>query len=346
MPEFVNRISIETIYGFKNINLFYGDILNSKDELLVISTHANPEMEMDGLLVNSLKKRFDVDFKFSNPLIIIKEQFGTFKLDKLTNNYPFKQILYVRIPGAHNFEDENKQLEIYKDALWSVFGSVAALELKNETFESMSLPLLAGQRYYPVLGMLNIFLTQATNWLKISRYMNNINFYIYDFEHSKKWDEAINTTLGRNVIAKARNEIIRALCAEIIDKIKKIKIKGNGIIVKNAILIENAIKSDNVNLQLVSIFSRSLIEAIVQEICINKSIVWRGNLLNDIEALKSAAIIAPWMISHFHTLRILGNASVHVKNSVNYIPENLHEEDLIPVLVSLLRVISFYLKWD
>jgi hypothetical protein len=116
--------------------------------------------------------------------------------------------------------------------------------------------------------------------------------------------------------------------------------------VNNAILIENSIKSDNVNLQLVSIFSRTLIEAIVQEICINKSIVWRGNLLNDIEALKSAAIIAPWMISHFHSLRILGNASVHVKNSVNYIPENLQEEDLITVLVSLLRVISFYLKWD
>ena len=73
---------VETIYGFKNINPFYGDILNSKYELLVISTHANPEMGMDGILVNALKKRFDVDiqsgckqivegkgFSASNPLV-------------------------------------------------------------------------------------------------------------------------------------------------------------------------------------------------------------------------------------------------------------------------------------
>ena len=66
---------VETIYGFKNINPFYGDILNSKYELLVISTHANPEMGMDGILVNALKKRFDVDmFRKSYPQVDIQKK--------------------------------------------------------------------------------------------------------------------------------------------------------------------------------------------------------------------------------------------------------------------------------
>jgi len=52
--------------------------------------------------------------------------------------------------------------------------------------------------------------------------------------------------------------------------------------------------------------------------------------------------IAPWIRGYMHTLRILGNESVHEKTSDGRIPAHLNQDDLALCLFCLQRVVEFW----
>lgn len=91
-------------------------------------------------------------------------------------------------------------------------------------------------------------------------------------------------------------------------------------------------------------FGREVAEFVVNSLCVQHGIALKWGLADNIKALGAAKIIAPWIIVHFDTLRAHGNSAVHVSQKDRFVPPTLEDEDLLSVLISLLRVLLFW-QW-
>lgn len=60
--------------------------------------------------------------------------------------------------------------------------SLAALELRTDALKSIALPLLAGTRGYAIRDLMGAIIEHSVAWLKVSRYMKAINFYVLEEE--------------------------------------------------------------------------------------------------------------------------------------------------------------------
>jgi hypothetical protein len=69
----------------------------------------------------------------------------------------------------------------------------------------------------------------------------------------------------------------------------------------------------------------------------------KGHLADHIKQLWQGKQIAPWIITHLDCLRAFGNEAVHFSDYVTYRPRRLHDDDLVPILASMQRVIAFFL---
>ena len=109
--------------------------------------------------------------------------------------------------------------------------------------------------------------------------------------------------------------------------------------------ITRELRGDEVSIRRLATFGRILTEQMVREITLSEGLSWNGNLFEGISELGKHRRIAPWIISHFHTLRVLGNESVHEGPDEHYVPSDLQDSDLVPVLACLSRILSFWKSW-
>ena len=348
--KLVNTTAIESASGFKSINLFHGDICAAKDELLVLSTHANPGLPPEGEVVDALVDAFGMDFSALVPVVTVGEQanIGTFQVRQASNRkeHPAKDVFMVRVPGMSSVEQWGEDpLQVYEEVAWTLFGSLAAFEQKEVFFKSMAMPLLGGMRGYPPKKIMEILLKKSATWLKVSQAMGSVNLYLFKADDVALWTDAMNGVLGRRSIDSAKNEVVRALRDEImvlIDGGGRFGHKEMADLVKP---IRSALAEKQICLQLICAFSRRLTEKIVNDILEERKLEKRGILAADIQTLAYKQVVAPWIVSHFHALRVFGNETIHAKPGVSYRPEFLQDDDLVSVLTSLRSVIQFYANW-
>lgn len=175
--------------------------------------------------------------------------------------------------------------------------------------------------------------------------MNSINLYLFEDEYLSVWNEAMNSALGRRVIDSVKDSVVQALKDEILVKLKSSeKFKSPNMFDIVSPIIQ-ALQGAQICLQLVSTFSRKLVEEIVNQLILEKKLIDRGSLVNNITMLNYEQVVAPWIASHFHALRVFGNETVHAKSEVKYRPKSLQEDDLVAVLTSLKSVVHFYREW-
>jgi len=346
----INSTTIESPSGLRSINLYHGDICVADDELLVISSHAGSDNKPTGMVVNSLTSNFAVDFSLLAPILTLEsvDFVGTYRVQSVAESkHPAKEILLVRIPGYDAAERHTPDpMGFYAETVWTLFGTLAAFEQKGCCFSSMAMPILAGSRGYPEQEIMEVLLAKTAKWLKSSSSMNEVNFYLFENDYLKVWSDAMNAALGRRMIDSAKDNVVTALRDEIVANIKSsAKFKQSGIfdVIKP---IEGALQEKQICLQLVSTFSRKLVEYIVDQLMREKTLGSRGSLVNNITMLNYEQVVAPWIASHFHALRVFGNETVHVKGEVKYRPKSLKEDDLVAILTSLRSVLSFYADWE
>lgn len=343
-----NTTTIESPTGLRAINLYLGDICAAKDELLILSSHAGTDYPT-GMVVEALTRKYSIDFSRLGAVITLERfsSVGTFRLQgRPADSHPAKDILIVRIPGFDTVNNYGHvPMEVYEEAVWTLFGSLAAWEQKGIFFRSMAMTLLGGQRGYPKQQIMQVVLRQATNWLKSSRGMNTINLYLYEADQLQDWNEAMNSVLGRRSIDSAKNAVVKALRDEIlvlIEQSGKYRAPDLADIIKP---IQGALATKDIYLQQVAAFGRTLVEKIVFTILHERNLEVKGILAQNIQALGYQQVVAPWMVNHMHALRVFGNETLHAKEQVSYKPECLQEDDLVAILTSLRSVIQFYAEW-
>jgi hypothetical protein len=121
---------------------------------------------------------------------------GTFRLHN-KGRFSGEELLLVRIPGPHPINDKEQPISVYRRALWTLFGSLAALELRTDRLKSMALPLLGGTRGYEIKDLMRAILEQSLSWLKAARFMNAVNFYLIDRPRIDEWALPMDDVLGR-----------------------------------------------------------------------------------------------------------------------------------------------------
>jgi hypothetical protein len=170
------------------------------------------------MVLERAAERFGLTYNSYEPMLVPRRGFGTFRVhDK--GQFPGEELLLVRIPSPRSTNDNEQPISIYHRALWTLFGSLAALELRSDRLKSMALPLLGGTRGYEIKDLMRAILEQSLSWLKAARFMNAVNFYLIDQPHIDEWALAMDEVLGRKFVDTAQNELIRALRDEILARL-------------------------------------------------------------------------------------------------------------------------------
>lgn len=52
--------------------------------------------------------------------------------------------------------------------------------------------------------------------------------------------------------------------------------------------------------------------------------------------------MSDWVRSYLHTLRVLGNEAVHLRDKRDRLPRDLEPEDVLVLLANILRVLDFW----
>jgi hypothetical protein len=256
-----------------------------------------------------------------------------------------REVLLVRIPGIQSLVERGKKpADVYRQALWTLFGSLAALELRNEGLTSLAMPLLAATRGFHIKEIMRIMLESALDWLRVSRFMRSVNLYLIDRGMIEPWTTAMDEVLGRRVIDSAQNKVVHALREEILARLAALRgrYKADSW-PRCSETLRTELGQKQIVLERVAAASRALIECIVLEILKADGVQQpkKGRLDDYIKELRQRNRIAPWILSHFDSLRIFGNAGVHLAGDVSYHPPRLREDDLTAILAALQRVLAF-----
>lgn len=344
-PITINSVSVETPQGYKTFSLMQGDITLLSTDLLIISSHGNPQMRPTGQVIDSLKARYELEIDPDCRWLDFAEGRWTCFQRPLCPA-PFSAILTVRIPSLLRQIDP---FPFFDETVQGVFASVAALEYMGEAFRVISVPVLYGQRImnehdggaanYPLL--IESMIRHALRWLKKSDQSHTVQFVVYEEKQVKAWNKAMDRTLGRSVISAGADGVLKSLCQEIVHAIRSqpdTRLAGAVLPLADALAHPNRLSIQNV-----CVWSRKLVEAMLDVLMPIFEIKPARDLATNIDQLGRSRAVAPWIVSYMHSLRIFGNESVHARGEVpGYQPTCLEKGDLVSALSAVRSLLTVW----
>jgi hypothetical protein len=103
---------------------------------------------------------------------------------------------------------------------------------------------------------------------------------------------------------------------------------------------------DRLCVQTIATFGRKLAELMTEQLCRDLDLPLARDLLTNIETVRNTHMLAGWISSYLHSLRVFGNEGVHslaAKRSV--VPARLSPEDLLSILCAIRSVLRFWDEW-
>lgn len=334
IPEMKNSTGIESQNGFCRFNLYHGSISHIVCNTLIISASID-DLDLDGQVLNALKWRYNLpststaSYQFSDSGQI--QVFNTTELDTL-----FDTLIILCVSEQEGVLKNSLCTDYYQNT----FGVLNQLAFMGFNLKHVGMSFLFGNRIEDKeLGIQSLIL-ESLNWLKQSRGIDSMHCSLLHIDEMELCNQEMNQTLNRSSIDDT-DPVLQELRSEIRDLLEDHK---TGLL-RDAIkpLIHALSSKEGLNIELVCTFSRTLCELIVREAGKKKSIKTSGDLLNSIENLRSSGCISPWIASYMHSVRIMGNKSVHPsKSPPKYIPSKLDESDLMSSLIAIKALLNFW----
>lgn len=100
-----------------------------------------------------------------------------------------------------------------------LFGGLAALELRAESFPHVAMTVFGAQRGFDPEVILRVLLERAVSWLEHSSHARVVDLYLYnqDREH-ERWSDALDSVLDRSRI-HVRSNLLCAVCEELVARL-------------------------------------------------------------------------------------------------------------------------------
>jgi hypothetical protein len=332
--ERINIVGLDTVWGFKTIELYEGDISgwDLESDMLVVSAFANGYHPLPDTVLGDLKLKLGLDvrdeekrleYDFRGPL-------GLWISRSLTG-FPFRRFLVLEMIGRYWPIEE---------CITNAFAAIAALSAKGIEVQTLTMPILgAGHQKIPLSAIVPPLLTAAEAALRRHQLPERILFVEKNPARAHHLAEEMDRALRRTAVTLPHTEVLMNLRADLrraLDHSIGLVADGyKGLFDEARRIFDSGSKRSSE----IGVIARSLVEFVVDDLLSRKRP--SNDLLKKIDDLAQLGI-APWMRGYMHTLRILGNESAHAKSSDGRLPAHLTQEDLTISLFCLQRVLDFW----
>jgi Domain of unknown function (DUF4145) len=344
----INLVEIDTIYGYKSIELHHGDLTkpNFEVDLLVVSAFKNSYHPVNGTLIRSLLDNRSISVKHlaAEPLIDLRQSLGVWMSDSLESQ-PYQRIACIEMLGYWGTDNPIEQ------SIKNLFSLINIAEMQDISITSIAMPLIGtGQQGISPEHILKVLMPICLKALsKISR-LQKIIFVEFSAEKVEELDKAMNLNLARKDSDEQEllknHDLTDAVKQELLFSLIKLKrklLEGNKAQHDLVTLDELIRKIENNSLRFfeLGLLSRRICELLVMDILDVKKLDYP--LYKAIDVLQEKRKISSWIISYLHTLRVFGNEAAHEKGNKESYPAQINHHDLINIMFSLNRVVEFWI---
>jgi hypothetical protein len=337
--KLLNRIEIETPWGYRSFELYHGDItkLDFKVDVLAISAFSNNYELIAGTVIEALWRNCQINVQELSERreLDLIDTFGCW-VAKAKPNTEFERLVCAELVGG--------KLKI-SEVIENLFIVLSILEMKGVKVQTLALPVLGtgNQQQEPEI-VIKELLNNSLKYMTHSPCMRRILFVEYNGNRAQQLDRAMNDVLGRVRVVLPKGKLFDGLRKEILKDLENARMHAG---TKSVELFNDArrfINSEQVRSFELGMVSRRLVEFIVNEIAPYKKKPVPP-LMNRIENLSEQGI-AEWIRSYMHVLRIFGNESAHEKLKSDRRPKSVTEADMALCLFCLQRLLEFWVNFS
>ncbi|MCA9645059.1 MAG: hypothetical protein KC492_30425, partial [Myxococcales bacterium] len=356
MPILLNSFAMDTRSGLREVALYQGDISELPSSLLVLSTHAGKGRPSGGALraveerygrlawrdrkrVVSLTRRhlLDVQARYpGDPSFEVPAHVYLLPAD----GTPWSDILLLRLPAPEYYRTLEHAQAAYRTAVDAVFCAAATLEQLGRKHERITLSVLGGAQAFSKRAAIDALLEGGVRWLERSIHTSSVAYTLLDAENAPSWCEAMNQALGRTTDEGQYGAANQLLRRELKERIEHVQARDpESDLARTLGAMNHALSSPGrMCVQHYAMFGRKVAEVVSRDICASLGLATSANAFANIEKLSADPRVSKWINSYMHSLRVLGNESVHVMGHGERVPTSLDGGDLLVVFTNALRV--------
>lgn len=335
--ERVNVIGVETLYGLRTLELFIGDVTTVPCDILAVSAFKGGYSPIPGTVLGSLSECHGVSVRDEAiaPAVDLRTQFGIW-VTRQFEALPFNRILCVEI---NDFHLEPSVTPNFSVAIENVFVGLAILEAKGVCITSMALPFLGtGNQNIPHEQIVTPLIEKTVAALRRSQNLGKVTFVARTSEAATVISDEIDRQLGYSRTNLPRRELAGALLTELRVVAMDLRVRTAGLQHRMASEMLEVVSRENPPASEIGLLARRLAEVVADSLHVGRSSI---DLFQKIEGLAQRGV-SPWVINYLHTLRVIGNEVVHIRDRMSRNPEHIADDDVAVCLFCVLRVARFW----
>jgi hypothetical protein len=332
-----NRASVETPHGLRSIHLRHAMVTQQDVDLVILTGLAGTRP--GGFIIDHLRDCHGLECDAATPFL----SFGPDRWSSVQEgDYPrtsFRRLMTIMLPNIAQDVDRPARV---RSMCGGIRASLAALEALGPPARSIALPFLQAHLLQP--GEEHQLLTRellqlAVNWLKQSQATTEIVFCVYFGNDLATWSAEFDRALGRNTVSAGEDMILRMLRDEVI----QLSLRARDTAIRSEVEdLRQQLEADTMRIAPVVTHGRRIVERLCEMHYAQNSKKRPFELWKAIEGLASFNI-APWLRTYLHTLRVLGNEGVHVRDDQQtWAPNQLGRDDLVTGLSAIRTVLAYY----
>ena len=332
--QLINAIGIESRHGLRTIELVCGDVTQHPCSVLVVSTFRGCYAPDPGTVVNALHQRgFSVEAAAGAPALDLREPLGVW-ITPPVSGQPFGRVLCVEITGGSSPSSP-------ADAMQNLFAGLAVLEAKGMEVHSVAMPFLGiGKQGIDPRAIVKPMIEQARATLRRSEKVQKITIVVLETSKAEIISQELDRQLGAHRTLMPQKSLTDSIINELKNVAQDVRRQAVGAQANYAeSLLEGISRPDLQSAQL-GLLARQMAEVVANSFPRSKDSI---DLYKQINELANHGV-SPWVVNYLHTLRVVGNEVVHIRERSARTPEELEAQDLAVCLFCLLRVARFWLQ--
>lgn len=345
-----NIFDFDTENGIKRIEIKYGDILQSEDniDVLVISAFCGHYKPTSHTMIESLKDiGINVATLAKEPYIDLRNSQHVWLSQQLPSNKPFQRIACIELSPQKGVKIE---LSTIKQRMHALFAMLAGANYAKIPISKIAMPIIgAHSQDYSPSAMIQLIFQEGSNALQ--EIPNFMEMHVIDNNLSRfsALDTAFNHLLGRlnsdidvpklYDATQEKLNIMRHSLVQIKDNYRKEERSTKQL----ASFIDsfNTIEQDP--RYLIAFKCRRLAELIVKDLLGKKA---NGDLVKLIDEVCPKYSFPTWIACYWHTIRTLGNEGVHIKDIIQHhqalIYKHPTQDDINILLLCMAQIVNIW----
>ncbi len=309
--ESVLTIGSESPYGFKTVELLQGDIAFAACDVLVVSAFQGGYRPTPGTVIGALQERhgFLLADELDGCEFDLRHHFGIWITAPLAD-LPFKRILCVEMLAI---ADKGGVLDdaALQRMLRNVFVGLNILGASGYATREVALPILgAGNQGLRPEEVILRLVELAREALDRSPWLERIQFVANNETSAALLRRRLEDTFGHIDALLPRQEFVGALLQDIRATAARLQARSAGVERRMASELLEVLGEELPGAGSIGLLARRLAETVTDSLYAGSPTI---DLYRKIESL-AARGVAPWVISYLHTLRVIGNEVVHIRD--------------------------------